>query len=132
MRTHVGKFLNVLGPGSAEHKGLTVWPNLANDFPDLRLETHVKHAVGLVHDQVSNATKVRLLGLQHVNQTTGSSDDYLDTTLQVANLRPFRRTTIDSGVTYAGVRAKLRAFLLYLDSKFSGGSQNESDRAIAR
>jgi hypothetical protein len=61
MDTDVCKFLNFLRPRSAKHERLTVGPNLADYLSDLWLKTHVKHAVCFVHDQVRNATEVRLL-----------------------------------------------------------------------
>ncbi|RUP48880.1 hypothetical protein BC936DRAFT_143756 [Jimgerdemannia flammicorona] len=58
-----GETLHLLGPGSAPHEGLTVRTDLLNNFADLRLETHVKHAIGFVEHEVGNAAEVRLLGL---------------------------------------------------------------------
>ena len=34
---------NFLGPGGAEHEDLPIRPDLIDDFPNLRLETHVQH-----------------------------------------------------------------------------------------
>lgn len=102
---YISQFLNVLGPSGTKHESLTVWTNLADDLSDLRLKTHVQHAIGFIHDKVSDTTKVSLLGFQHINQTTRSSNDNLDATLKVTNLRTFRSTAIDSGVANARVRA---------------------------
>ena len=40
----LGQRSNFLGPGGAEHEDLTIRPDLIDDFPNLRLETHVQHS----------------------------------------------------------------------------------------
>lgn len=44
--TYRSKPLNLLRPGSTEHERLTIGPDLPDDFPDLRFETHVQHTIG--------------------------------------------------------------------------------------
>ena len=61
--THICEFLNILWPSRAEHKSLPVWSDLTDNLANLRLKTHVKHAVSFVHDEVCYTTKVGLLGL---------------------------------------------------------------------
>ena len=128
---YVREFLDVLRPGSREHQRLSIGTNLSNDLPDLRLETHVKHTIRLVHDKVGDATKVGLLGLKHVDQPTRSGDHDLDTALQVTDLRTLGCTTVDSSVPDFGVCAKLGALLLNLDSELTSRRENERDGAIA-
>ena len=84
---------------------MPVGTDLANDFADLRLETHIKHTVCLIHDEVGDATEVRLAGLEHINETAGRGDDDFNTTLEITNLGAFRRTAVDGRVADAGVRA---------------------------
>jgi hypothetical protein len=67
IQTHGCKLLNVLGPGCAEHEGLTIRTNLAHDLTDLRFETHIQHAIGFIHHKVCDPPKVRLATLQHVD-----------------------------------------------------------------
>lgn len=110
---------------------MSIRANLSNDLPNLRLETHVKHTISLVHDQVGNATEVGLLRLEHVDQSTGSGNHDLDTALQVANLRALRRTAIDSGVSDFRVGAELRALLLNLDSELTSRRKDQRDGTIA-
>jgi hypothetical protein len=90
--------LNVLWPRSTEHEGLTIGPDLADNLADLRLETHVQHAVGLVHDQVCDSTKIGFLRFEHVDQATGGGDNDLDPALQIANLRTFGSPAIDGSI----------------------------------
>ena len=104
-KTYVGELLYVLRPGGGEHECLPVGTNLANDLADLRLETHVKHAIRLVHDQVRHTAEVGLARLEHIDETTGSGDDNLDTALEVTDLGSFGRTAVDGGVPDARVGA---------------------------
>ena len=101
----LGKVANLLGPCSRPHESLTVRANLANDLANLRLETHVQHAVGLVHDKVSDTTKVRLARLEHVDKTTRGGNHDLHTTLEITDLGALRSATIDGSVTDARVGA---------------------------
>ena len=84
---------------------MPVGTDLANDFADLRLETHIKHTVCLIHDEVGDATEVRLAGLEHIDETTGSGDDNLDTALEVTDLGSFGRAAVDGSVPDARVGA---------------------------
>lgn len=122
--------MNVLGPGGTEHQSLAVRANLADNFTDLRLETHVKHAVSLIHNEVGDTAKVRLARLEHIDKTTWSRYDNLDTALQVTNLGAFGSATVNSSVTDARVRAELGALLLNLDSKFTSWGENQSDGTV--
>ena len=105
MATYIRKFLDVLRPGGREHQRLTIRAYLADDFTNLRLETHVKHAVGLVHDKVSDTSKVRLARLEHVDKTTRGGNHDLHTTLEITDLGALRSATIDGSVTDARVGA---------------------------
>lgn len=108
-RTYSSELLNILRPSRTEHEGLTVWSNLADDFADLRLETHVEHTISLVQNKVRHTAKVGLLRLEHINETAGRSDDDLNASLKIANLRAFWGTAVDGSVTDAGVGAIERA-----------------------
>jgi len=68
--TYRSQLLHVLGPSSTEHERLTVRANLRNDLADLRLETHVQHAISLVHDKIGDTAQVGLAGFKHVDETT--------------------------------------------------------------
>lgn len=122
---------DLLGPSGGPHECLTIGPDLANNLADLGLETHVKHAVSLVKDQVGNTAQVGLAALQHVDQTTRGGDADLDTLRQVANLRATGHTTVDTRVADAGRFAKLGDLLLNLDGQLSGGSEDEHNGAVA-
>lgn len=98
-KTYSSELLDVLRPSCTEHERLTIWPNLTNNLADLRLETHVEHTIGLVQHEVRDAAEVGFLCLEHINETTGGSDDNLNTSLEIANLRTFGGTTVDGSVS---------------------------------
>lgn len=97
-----GKGADLLGPGSGPHASLTVGANLADDLANLGLETHVQHAVSLVKNEVGDAAKVGLAGLEHVDKTTRGSDHHLHTPSEVADLGTLGHTTVNAGVANAG------------------------------
>ncbi|GKT73889.1 hypothetical protein ColTof4_06311 [Colletotrichum tofieldiae] len=119
------KGADLLGPSSGPHECLTVRANLANDLANLRLETHVQHAISLVENQVG------LASLQHVDETSGGCDADLDTAGEVADLRTLGNTTVDAGVANAGRLAELGNLLLNLDRELTGGSEDQDNRAVA-
>ncbi len=63
-----GQLADFLGPSGGPHECLPVRSNLRDDAPDLGLETHVQHAVGLVQHEVRAAAQVGLLDLQQVDE----------------------------------------------------------------
>ncbi len=97
-----GKTLHLLGPGGREHERLSVGTDLLQDLADLGLETHVEHAIGLVHDKVSDTAEVGLASVYHVDQTTGGGDADLGTSLEVADLRALGDTTVDGASAEGG------------------------------
>jgi hypothetical protein len=96
----------------------------------LGLETHVKHAVSLVEDEVGNTAEVGAASLEHIDQTTGSSNANLNTTGQVTNLRTLGDTTVDTGVANARGLAELADLGLNLDSQLTSRSQDEDNGTI--
>jgi hypothetical protein len=123
---------NLLGPSSGPHESLTVRADLTDDLSDLGLETHVKHAISLVEDQVSYSAKVGLAGLEHVDKTTRSGDAHLNTAIEITNLRTLWHSSVDASVSDARRLAKLGDLLLNLHSKLSSWGENKNNRAVSR
>jgi len=125
------KLADLLGPSGGPHASLTVGANLADNLANLGLETHVKHAVSLVEDEVGDAAKVGLAHLEHVDQTTRGSNADLNALSEVTDLLALGHTTVDAGVPDARRLAELANLLLNLDSQLTGGSKDEDDGTIA-
>lgn len=122
---------DLLGPSGRPHEGLAIRANLADDLANLGLETHIKHAISFVEDQVSHTTKVGLARFEHVNQAARGGDAHLDAALEVTDLRTLGDTAVDAGVADARRLAELCDFLLNLNSQFTGRSENQDNRAVA-
>ena len=103
-KTYIGKLLHILGPSGAEHESLSVRANLANDFADLGLETHVQHSVSLVHYKIGDSSEVSFLRLQHVDKPSWGSNDDFNTSLKITNLGPLGSTSVDGRVPNARIR----------------------------
>ena len=125
-----GEPLNVLGPGGREEERLSVRSDLVDNLSDLRLETHVQHSVGLVHNKVGDSTKVGLAGLEHVDESSGRGNADLDTPLQIPNLGALGRTTVDGRVSDSRRFAKLGALGLGLHRELTSGGKDEDDGSI--
>ena len=97
-----GQLLNLPGPGGGPHEHLSVGPNLLENLPDLGLEAHIQHPVGLVEDQVGGPFQVHLPGLQEVDQTAGGRNADLGPVLDVPQLGSLRRSSEDTDVLDAG------------------------------
>ncbi len=122
---------------------MSIGTNLADNFANLRLETHVKHAISFVHDQVSYSTKVCLLSFQHIYQASRGSNHNLHAALKVTDLRTLRCATVDSGVADARIGSKKIKYdndttkeskptqiwyiLVEFDRKFTGRRQDKSN-----
>jgi hypothetical protein len=109
---------------------LTVGTNLANNLANLGLETHVKHTISLVKNQVGNTTKVGLASLEHIDETTRCGDANLDTTCEVTNLRSLGDTSVDASVANAGGLSELADFGLNLNSQLTSRRKNQNDGAV--
>mmetsp|Transcript_41602 Transcript_41602/g.96191 ORF Transcript_41602/g.96191 Transcript_41602/m.96191 type:complete len:232 (+) Transcript_41602:390-1085(+) len=96
-----GHTLDLLRPRRRPHERLPIGPDLAHNLTHLRLETHVKHAVGLVKHEVGHALKVGDAGLEVVDQTTRGGDHDLDAVAEIRNLGALGYATVHAGVLYA-------------------------------
>lgn len=109
---------------------MSIGSDLADDLPDLGLETHIQHTISFVHDQVRHTTQVSLAGLKHVDKAAGSGDHDLNASGEVSNLWAFGSTTVDSGITDFGCAAELGAFFMNLDGQFTGGGEDKNDGTV--
>ena len=63
LRLGLGLGAHLARPGRGVEKGLARGRHDGDDLADLRLEAHVEHAVGFVHDQVVDPAEGSGLGL---------------------------------------------------------------------
>lgn len=87
--------------------------NELEDLGDVRFEAHVKHAIGLVHDDVAALIKRDVAVLKDVHQATGRRDNHLRTN---------KLTLRYSNVTYVDAHSHAKTLL------FTRSSANHRDR----
>lgn len=88
-------YLNRLRERGGEHQRLTVVDIRAIIHNDVKLllETHIKHAVGLVDAEESHALQGALAALNHIDQATGGGNEHVDTARELIGLRAEIGTT---------------------------------------
>jgi len=97
-----GQGLHLLGPSGAPHEGLPIRADLGHNLPDLGLKTHVKHPVGLVHDEIGDPAEVGLAHFEQIDEAAWSGDADLDSALEVPDLSALGDTAVEAGVLDPG------------------------------
>jgi hypothetical protein len=116
LQERLRQLLHFFGPSGAKHERLAVGPDLSsfdsamlwwlgpkgcylfNNGPNLRLKTHVEHAIGFVHDEIRHASQVCVAAFEQIDQSTWCSDDNLGSAMKLANLTALGNTAIDASV----------------------------------
>mmetsp|Transcript_58700 Transcript_58700/g.138349 ORF Transcript_58700/g.138349 Transcript_58700/m.138349 type:complete len:250 (-) Transcript_58700:86-835(-) len=123
--------LHLLRPRGSEEQRLPIWPDLAHNLADLRLEAHVQHPVSLVEHEVRNAPEIRRPALEEVDETSRRGDDNLDASSQLASLRALGSASIDARELDVGALSVLEPDLVRLQGKLASRGHNECDRTVA-
>mmetsp|Transcript_11581 Transcript_11581/g.31138 ORF Transcript_11581/g.31138 Transcript_11581/m.31138 type:complete len:324 (-) Transcript_11581:14-985(-) len=118
------------GQGCTEERHLFVRASGLQKHADLRLEAHVKHAIGLVKDQIADPTEIQLPSFQEVIHAARCADDAMNTTAELVTLRTLGRTSIAAHRPDVGF-AELVGLILDLDRQLAGGRHDQHDRTIA-
>lgn len=97
--------LHLLRPRGCEKERLALRRDLVNDCPNLGLEAHVEHAIGLIKGECRDVGQTDLAHLDDVVQATRRGDDHLHPALYSLDLWVLRGTTWkniehESGMTY--------------------------------
>mmetsp|Transcript_24280 Transcript_24280/g.45203 ORF Transcript_24280/g.45203 Transcript_24280/m.45203 type:complete len:266 (+) Transcript_24280:1527-2324(+) len=103
--------LDLLGPSRREEHCLTLFGNFFHNGSNLRLKTHVQHAICFVQDEVLDTREIGLFHFNQIVETTGASNNTFDTTFKGSNLRILGRSTITADATNAKRTAKFLSFL---------------------
>lgn len=127
-----GKHLDVTREGRGEHQSLTVGHKrhvLAfNNAANLGLETHVKHAISLIENEVLDVAKRNAATLYEVHKTTRGRNEEITATLDLAKLGANVGTTVDNARADPGAVGELARLFVNLRDQLTGGSQNEGGR----
>jgi hypothetical protein len=121
--------LDVAGEGGREHQSLALGNSghvlTLDNASNLGLETHVKHAISLIEDEVLDVAQGDATSLYEIDQSTRGSNKQITTTLNLAKLRANIGTTVDDTRSDPGSVGKLARLFVDLRNQFSGGSQDQ-------
>ena len=124
--------LDLAREGGGEHECLAVvGPGhvlLLNDPPDLGLETHIEHPVGLVEDEVADVGKGDPAALDHVDEPAGGGREEVTAGLDLSHLGADVGPSVDDGGPDPGPVGELAGFLVDLEDELAGGGEDESGR----
>lgn len=127
-----GEHLDVTGEGGGKHECLAAVGGghvlTLDNATDLGLETHVKHAVSLVENQVLDVLERDAATLDQVDKTTGGSDKQVTATLDLAELGANVGTTVDDARADPRAVGELAGLVEDLRDKLTGGSEDEGGR----
>lgn len=127
-----GENLDVTGESGREHEGLAVVDLghilTLDDTTDLRLETHVQHAVSLIKNQVLDVSKRDTATLDDVDETTGGSDEKIAAALDLTELGADISTTVDNARANPRAVSELASLVEDLRDKLTSGSKNQRGR----
>lgn len=73
----VGELPDFSGPGGSEHHGLSVWSDLADDFSDLWLKSHIQHSVSLIQNEVGYSAQVSGTFLEEVDESSWGGNNHV-------------------------------------------------------
>ena len=125
----LGEQLDVAGEGAAEHEGLALMNTrhvlALDDTANLRLETHVKHAIGLIEHEVLDVSKADTATLDEIDETTRSGRKQVTATLESAELLTDVGTTVHDARAHPGAIRELAGFLVNLRDELTGGREDK-------
>lgn len=123
--------LDLLRPRRGEHASLPVGSlDLVDNAPDVSLEAHVKHAVGLVEYQVSDTMHVRVTGADKVQKTSGSRDQNVNAVPQPLRLLVPRCSAVNTERLQLANAGEVTCFLFDLHGELSRRSHDKHDRPV--
>jgi hypothetical protein len=124
-----GKHLNVAGEGGREHESLAVLNRghvlTLNNAANLRLETHVQHAISLIEDEVLDVLQGDAATLDQIDETTRGSNEQIAAALDLAKLGANVGTTVDDTRTDPRTVGELAGLVEDLGHQLTGGGQNQ-------
>ena len=110
--------------GGQKHNLGGFWQQL-EDVVDLFLETRGQHLIGLIQDEHLDLVGLEVSSLDHVRNSTWSTNNNLDTGSEGFNVVRHRSTTNGSMHSNVQVQTNVGDDVLDLQSQFSGWSQDQ-------
>ena len=101
---------------------------LVDDLSNLRLETHVQHAIRLVEREILNSAQRDLSAIDEIDQTTRRGDENVAPAFHGAELFHRRSATVDDARGDAGLVRELPRFFVNLARQFARRRKHERER----
>lgn len=120
-----GHFINPFWKSSREKTNLEVFlvddlTCLSQDLLNVLLETHVQHHISFVEHESFQLRKVNVFSLDVIENSTGGSDEQIDSTLELASLVLDTDSSVDGhDRKLCWIMLKLVAFFRDLNGQFS-------------
>ena len=125
-----GQPLYVLRHGGGEHEHLPVGRALFEYEFYVVDETHVEHAVRLVHDDHLYPGQVQIFPLDHVLDAAGGTRYDVHALLQLVDLPLYARPSVDGDAYVSAEVGHLSEFLGDLDGQLPGGFEDDGGRDL--
>ncbi|ROW15354.1 hypothetical protein VPNG_02370 [Cytospora leucostoma] len=121
--------LDVPREGSGEHEGLAVLNTghvlTLHNATNLGLETHVKHTISLVEDEVLDVLQGDATTLYEIDQTSRSSHQEITSTLDLTELRANVSTTVDDTRSHPRTVGEFPRLIVNLGDQLTGRGEDE-------
>ena len=109
-----------------KNKRLAAFPRAEiDDFPDLREETHVEHAVHFVEDEHLDFAEAHGGAVEVIDEAAGGGDDDVGAGGELLGLGAEADAAVEQGDLQAGVFAVFFELLGDLVGEFAGGFEHE-------
>lgn len=124
--------LDVAGEGGTEHERLALRDTghvlALDDAADLRLESHVEHAVSLVEDEVADVGERDAAAFDEVDETSGSGREEVAALVHGAELGSDVGSSVNDGGANPGAVGELAGLLVDLRDELTGRGEDEGSR----
>ena len=122
----LGEGLDRRRHGGGEEQRLAAFPRAeVDDFPDLREETHVEHAVHFVEDEHLDFAEAHGGAVEMIDQAAGGGDDDVRAGGELLGLGAEADAAVEQGDLHAGVFAVFFELFGHLVGQFAGRFEHE-------
>ena len=125
----LGKHLDVAREGGRKHERLAALSTghilALNDAANLGLETHVKHAISLIKNQILDVAQRDATTLDEIDKSAGGGDEEIAAAFDLAKLRSDLGTTIDNARADPRAVGELARLVVNLRDKFAGRGKDQ-------
>jgi hypothetical protein len=100
-----------------------------NNSPNLRLETHVKHAIGFIETKEAAKLKGDLATFHEIHKAAWCSYENVTATVKVLKLNALLRASVDTDGAQTRAPREFTGFVVNLTRELPGGGEYKNDRS---